>query len=277
MTVSKKKYKIYCVTEGTWIPGISVSDSIPVECPNDPAHEIKVDSLSIDSVVKLDNFEALSAPGSSNDVSEGYYVGSRWVDQITDKSYICVDNSLGVAVWVEVSGSSGGDGVKSGSVQFSYSEEMDYDQYLVSWSDDDTQKNRLRRSGHSNGLRDGDCSPIIIPVDSTITSAMLSMKGGSVSTGSVDPVVNARFEIWNVGWSNEGVKLADVDFPISTGVYPLGTWWDSWDQVAGLTSVVPLSVGVGSGSRLAIKFRQRSGSDVLCTALGTSVVLTWEV
>jgi hypothetical protein len=50
-------------------------------------------------------FDATVAPGVSNDSTESYTVGSRWVDVTADLAYIAVDVSVGAAVW-----SSGGGG-----------------------------------------------------------------------------------------------------------------------------------------------------------------------
>lgn len=43
-----------------------------------------------------------TAPGSSDDSSAGYTTGIMWVDETADLAYICVDASVGAAVWVEI-------------------------------------------------------------------------------------------------------------------------------------------------------------------------------
>jgi hypothetical protein len=55
--------------------------------------------------VKLD---AATAPGDSNDNTEGYAVGSRWVDVTNDKEYVALDVSTGAAVWTETTAAAGG-------------------------------------------------------------------------------------------------------------------------------------------------------------------------
>lgn len=45
------------------------------------------------------NYSATSPPTVNNDSSAGYSVGSVWIDVSNDRSYICLDNSLGNAVW----------------------------------------------------------------------------------------------------------------------------------------------------------------------------------
>jgi hypothetical protein len=48
---------------------------------------------------QLDNLEATAAPAASNDVGEGYAVGSIWIDVTADLSYVCVDSTENTAVW----------------------------------------------------------------------------------------------------------------------------------------------------------------------------------
>jgi hypothetical protein len=48
---------------------------------------------------QIDNLEATAAPGATNDTTEGYVVGSRWIDVTADLSYVCVDCTEDAAVW----------------------------------------------------------------------------------------------------------------------------------------------------------------------------------
>lgn len=54
------------------------------------------------SAVKY-NLAATAAPGISDDTSAGYVIGSLWVDTTNDKVYMCTDNTVGAAVWKELS------------------------------------------------------------------------------------------------------------------------------------------------------------------------------
>lgn len=51
--------------------------------------------------------DATVAPTATNDTSEGYAIGSKWVDITEDKIYFCVDSTEDAAVWQEV-GAGGG-------------------------------------------------------------------------------------------------------------------------------------------------------------------------
>lgn len=48
------------------------------------------------------NYSATSAPAVTDDSASGYAPGSRWVDLTNDKAYICLDATVGAAVWVEI-------------------------------------------------------------------------------------------------------------------------------------------------------------------------------
>lgn len=53
------------------------------------------------------NFEATSNPTASNDLSQGYSVGSVWVNTTTGQAFTCTKNTAGAAVWVSGSQSQG--------------------------------------------------------------------------------------------------------------------------------------------------------------------------
>ena len=52
------------------------------------------------------NTSATVAPTTTNDDSEGYAIGSFWVDTVADESYRCVDATTNLAVWVKTTLSS---------------------------------------------------------------------------------------------------------------------------------------------------------------------------
>lgn len=61
-------------------------------------------------IAKLSEFNETTAPTASDDSSAGYSVGSRWIDTTADSEYVCLDDSVGAAVWTETTGSGGGGG-----------------------------------------------------------------------------------------------------------------------------------------------------------------------
>lgn len=50
-----------------------------------------------------DKMDATTAPGATDDSAAGYAVGSKWVNTVADKAYICVDATATAAVWKEIS------------------------------------------------------------------------------------------------------------------------------------------------------------------------------
>jgi len=48
------------------------------------------------------NYAATVAPAVTDDSGDGYAVGSRWIDVSADQAYVCLDASVGAAVWKQV-------------------------------------------------------------------------------------------------------------------------------------------------------------------------------
>ena len=61
----------------------------------------------------LYKFAATTAPVVGDDSGDGYSVGSRWFDTTNDKEYVCLDASVGAAVWKETSNGGGSGTVTS--------------------------------------------------------------------------------------------------------------------------------------------------------------------
>lgn len=55
-----------------------------------------------------DNLSASAAPTTGSDSDAGYAVGSRWIDTTNDRAYVCLDASVGAAVWTETTAAGGG-------------------------------------------------------------------------------------------------------------------------------------------------------------------------
>lgn len=58
--------------------------------------------------VKL-NLHAIRDPKKSDDIHEGYSVGSRWINQQTEVEWLCIDKKYKDAVWISCCGTGGGD------------------------------------------------------------------------------------------------------------------------------------------------------------------------
>jgi hypothetical protein len=74
-------------------------------------HSVTASDLGLDEVQNLKvNLSATTTPNADDDTSEGYAVGSRWIDVTADKEYVCVDDTNGAAVWKETTLLGGGSG-----------------------------------------------------------------------------------------------------------------------------------------------------------------------
>lgn len=63
-----------------------------------------------------DAHSKITAPTTGDDVNDGYYAGSIWHDTTNNKAYICLDNTVGSAAWVDITSSgAGGDVTKVGT------------------------------------------------------------------------------------------------------------------------------------------------------------------
>jgi hypothetical protein len=68
-------------------------------------HKLKrTDSSGTDVTIEatagaLNKYDATAAPAVTDDSGDGYSVGSIWIDVTGDDAYICVDASVGAAVW----------------------------------------------------------------------------------------------------------------------------------------------------------------------------------
>ena len=58
------------------------------------------DGLVFETAPK-NNYSAVTDPGATDDSDDGYEVGSRWINTDTDEAFICVDATVGSAIWVQ--------------------------------------------------------------------------------------------------------------------------------------------------------------------------------
>lgn len=48
------------------------------------------------------NRSATAPPAGGNDSSQGYTILSFWLDTTNDRAYVCLDASVGNAIWLEI-------------------------------------------------------------------------------------------------------------------------------------------------------------------------------
>lgn len=70
-------------------------------------HSVTKAQVGLGSVANiLDKLDATTAPTVNDDSGDGYAVGSHWFDVAADKTYLCLDATVGAAVWKEVGAAS---------------------------------------------------------------------------------------------------------------------------------------------------------------------------
>lgn len=85
----------------------SVADGDEFELETGGAAKKATAALIAKSARVRDKMDATTAPGATDDSAAGYAVGSKWVDTVADKAYICVDATASAAVWKEISVAAG--------------------------------------------------------------------------------------------------------------------------------------------------------------------------
>jgi len=78
------------------------------------------------------NHAATAAPTVNDDSLQAYTVGSRWLDLTNDKEYVCLDSTLGAAVWVETTAAGGG--AHASNHITGGSDEIDGDKLDIDWT-----------------------------------------------------------------------------------------------------------------------------------------------
>lgn len=65
-------------------------------------HSVTKTQVTLGNVENLKvNLTATIAPTVNDDSGAGYSVGSHWIDITGDKAYVCLDSSVGAAIWTE--------------------------------------------------------------------------------------------------------------------------------------------------------------------------------
>jgi hypothetical protein len=157
--------------------------------------------------------------------------------------------------------------------QFQFIGQMNFDQYLFSGAH---SGGFSRRSGDaSNGYRFGNSAPTTSLYGGTVVSATASITGIAQSTGSPAASLELKFELWKVGFNNEGTKLGDIIFNITSASYTIGDWWNS-SILTAFAENQTQNVTVSAGDLLGLKFIRQTGNNKVVSITNTTVVLEIE-
>ena len=61
------------------------------------------EQIDTETNIATANYSATSAPTANDDSGDGYSIGSWWVNVTSDEAYLCVDATVGAAVWTKIS------------------------------------------------------------------------------------------------------------------------------------------------------------------------------
>ena len=61
------------------------------------------EQIDTETNIATANYSATSAPTANDDSGDGYSIGSWWVNVTADEAYLCVDSTVGAAVWTKIS------------------------------------------------------------------------------------------------------------------------------------------------------------------------------
>lgn len=156
--------------------------------------------------------------------------------------------------------------------QFQFIGKMDFDQYLFSNTHIINNNNGKRSGDASNGYQFSNSAPLTAAFTGKVFSAAASIRGIAQSTGSPAASLEMFFELWKVGFNNQGAKLGDIIFNVVSANYTIGNFWNS-SIVTGFAENQPQDVSVSAGDLLGLKFIRRTGNDRVVSVENTTVVL----
>ena len=92
---------------GSWLnrtyaeAGLATTMDLNTHISNqDNPHGLDKNDIQLGNVPNLKvNLTAVTLPTANDDVTQGYAVGSLWVDTVTEDAYTCLDASSGAALW----------------------------------------------------------------------------------------------------------------------------------------------------------------------------------
>jgi hypothetical protein len=151
---------------------------------NNPHQVSKVD-VGLGNVENiLDNLSAATAPSTGDDSGDGYAVGSKWIDTTNDKAYVCLDASLGAAVWQEVG--AGGGGGDAADITFTPTVPADWDADIDPGNVDDALDQLAERvEDIENAGGSGSDASVI-----TYTPAVAADWNGGADPGNADDALD---------------------------------------------------------------------------------------
>lgn len=145
-------------------------------------------------------------------------------------------------------------------IQYSASEQINFDNYLFAWNYD--ANNGARRSGNSsNGWQFFDSSPIVAPFNCRIVSGTFRNRGVAQSDGSPAANMTLRYDLFRVGVTGgEGTLISQINVTFTTAGKTIGNFWNSAVNT-NLNETRSFNItGINQGDLLGLKFIRQTGS-----------------
>lgn len=252
-----------------------------------------VDEGGTESTYKyaLNKYDATAAPGVNNDVDEGYKVGSFWFDVTNDDAYVCLDNTDGAAVWVQIDAAGGA--VDAADVTYTPAVLTDWDGDADPGDVDEAldqlaeRVDDLEGSGHAAVTMSGTPDYITLSGQDIVRGLVDLATTGAPWTGAdvtgVLPVANGGLGS-NLSAAPDGLLYLISSTPRATGLIPLGMsilagdpgadrlvfWDDTTNALEYLTAGTGLSI---SGTTISATGYAPGGTDVALADGGTGASL----
>ncbi len=185
-------------------------------------HSVTKAQVGLTEVPNLkQNLSATVNPGVTDDSGSNYSPGSRWMNTTTDKAFVCLDASVGAAVWVETTA-----GAAGGSP----------DQNLFNTVVGDSGTNPVAETatdsltivGGAGLSTSGDSGTDTITIDRTLAS-QIEAEAGTENTKGMTPlrvaeaiqarapprfsnqIINGNFRLWQRGTSFTATGIYSAD------------------------------------------------------------------
>ena len=148
---------------------------------------------------------------------------------------------------------------------------MNYSQYLYA------NIHGSKRSGSdSTGYKNNNCAPLLCPFNGKVVAATIAVTGVAITDSTPDETVSIGFELWKVGFEDEGSKLGDISLSVDSSSYNIGAYWDSSVLTAFADSQSQIEFNVTKGDLLGLKFIRQYGSGVAVSVDNVTIVIRIE-
>ena len=155
-------------------------------------------------------------------------------------------------------------------ITFQYIDNMNFSQYLV--AENMITTSTLKRSGDaSNGYANAASAPHLANFNGSVVRLTYAFKGVGGNGATPGTLANLKTELWKVGWSNEGTKIADIVIPISSS--NIGTWGNSSVDTNTTGSIVLSGVNFSEGDLLGLKFINSTNTGEVNSVRGSTILL----